>query len=78
MSLLLLCQGLAILVAVEKPAYGYVDPGSGLLMFQVGGSMVAGAIFCLRNKFRKLIGFSEKEEQNQAPEKSDTVTESQR
>ena len=78
MSLLLLCQGLAILVAVEKPAYGYVDPGSGLLMFQIGGSMIAGALFCLRSKFRKLIGSTAKEEQNQAPEKSDMGTEPQR
>lgn len=78
MLLLLVFQGAAIMIAVEKPAYGYVDPGSGLLMFQVGGSMIAGAIFCLRNKFRKLIGAGIKEEVSEPTEKTITVTEPQR
>ena len=44
-----------LLVAFTKPAYGYVDPGSGLLAIQVGGSMLAGALFILRSKIRKLF-----------------------
>lgn len=45
-----------LLTALAKPAYGYVDPGSGLLAVQVGGSMLAGALFILRSKIRKLLG----------------------
>jgi hypothetical protein len=63
LNFLLLCQALAIIVALDKEAYGYVDPGSGLLVFQVGGSMVAGAIFCLRNRIRKLLKLTSREEQ---------------
>lgn len=44
-----------LLMAFAKPAYGYVDPGSGLLAIQVGGSMLAGALFVLRTKIRKLL-----------------------
>jgi hypothetical protein len=44
-----------LLVALAKPAYGYVDPGSGLLAVQVGGSMLAGGLFILRSKIRKIF-----------------------
>jgi hypothetical protein len=46
---------MVLLVALTKPAYGYVDPGSGLLAIQVGGSMLAGGLFILRTKIRKLF-----------------------
>ncbi|HVT97662.1 MAG TPA: hypothetical protein VHE33_09155 [Acidobacteriaceae bacterium] len=61
-----------LLVALTKPAYGYVDPGSGLLAVQVGGSMLAGALFVLRSKLRRLFGLkspnatSETEQSTQA------------
>jgi len=51
-----LLQIVIFLAAVAKPAHAYVDPGSGLLAFQVGGSMLAGALFVLRSKIRKLFG----------------------
>ena len=41
--------------ALEQPARAYADPGSGLLLFQVGSSMVAGALFFLRARIRKLF-----------------------
>lgn len=53
---------LVLLVAFTKPAYGYVDPGSGLLAVQVGGSMLAGGLFILRTKIRKLLRLSPKTE----------------
>jgi hypothetical protein len=56
LCLLGLFQILFFLAAVVKPAHAYVDPGSGLLVFQVGGSMLAGALFVLRTKIRKLFG----------------------
>ena len=51
-----LCQIVVFLFAAEKPAHAYVDPGSGLLFFQVAGSMLAGALFVLRSRIRKLFG----------------------
>jgi hypothetical protein len=53
--LLGLLQIVVFLVAAAKPAHAYVDPGSGLLAFQVSGSMLAGALFVLRTKIRKLF-----------------------
>jgi hypothetical protein len=50
-----LVQVLVFLAAAVKPANAYVDPGSGLLFLQVGGSMLAGAMFVLRAKIRKLF-----------------------
>lgn len=54
---------LVLLAAFAKPAYGYVDPGSGLLAVQVGGSMLAGGLFILRSKIRKLFRLSSPEPQ---------------
>jgi len=51
-----LFQVIVFLAAAVKPAHAYVDPGSGLLFFQVGGSMLAGSLFVLRAKIRKLLG----------------------
>ncbi|HEY1499159.1 MAG TPA: hypothetical protein VGF88_06255 [Acidobacteriaceae bacterium] len=58
-----------LLAALAKPAYGYVDPGSGLLAVQVGGSMLAGALFILRSKLRRLFRLSSNNE-NPETEKS--------
>ena len=56
-----LFQVIVILIAVAKPANAYVDPGSGLLFLQVGGSMLAGALFVLRAKIRKLFRLGPKD-----------------
>jgi hypothetical protein len=48
------------LAAAAKPAHAYVDPGSGLLFFQMGGSMLAGALFVMRARIRKLFGLKPK------------------
>jgi hypothetical protein len=50
-----LFQVIVFLIAAAKPANAYVDPGSGLLFLQVGGSMLVGALFALRAKIRKLF-----------------------
>ena len=52
------------LAATVKPAHAYVDPGSGLLFFQVAGSMLAGALFVMRTKVRKLFGLKPPAETN--------------
>lgn len=55
LSFLTVLQIFVLLAAAIKPAHAYVDPGSGLLAFQIGGSMLAGAAFVLRAKLRRLF-----------------------
>jgi hypothetical protein len=53
--LLAIAQVVALAVAFQRPAYAYADPGSGLLFLQVAGSMLAGGLFIVRSKLRKLF-----------------------
>jgi hypothetical protein len=39
----------------ERPAYGYVDPGSSLLMFQSVSAFVTGALFHFRRRLKGLF-----------------------
>ncbi|AXC12682.1 hypothetical protein ACPOL_3395 [Acidisarcina polymorpha] len=48
-------QIVAILCATSQPAYAYVDPGSGLLAFQMIGTTFAGVIFVIRKRLRRLL-----------------------
>lgn len=64
-----LIQVIVFLIAAEKPANAYVDPGSGLLFLQVGGSMLAGALFVLRQKIRKLLRLGKPEDEKSLAEK---------
>jgi len=48
-------QMLAVLGAVEKPAYAYVDPGSGLLAFQLLSTTLAGFVFILRRRVHQFF-----------------------
>lgn len=52
---LLVIQVLAILCALAKPAYAYVDPGSGLLAFQMFSTTFAGVIFMVRKRLRTFL-----------------------
>jgi hypothetical protein len=45
----------ALLVAFERPAQAYVDPGSGFVFLQVAGSMCAGAVYYLRHRLKRLF-----------------------
>jgi hypothetical protein len=45
----------ALLVAFERPAQAYVDPGSGFVFLQIAGSMCAGAIYYLRHRVKRLF-----------------------
>jgi hypothetical protein len=49
-------QFAAVLCALSKPAYGYVDPGSGLLAFQMISTTFAGAIFIVRRRIVTILG----------------------
>lgn len=60
-------QVFVFLAAAVKPAHAYVDPGSGLLFFQMGGSMLAGFLFVMRAKIRKFFGLGRKPDANTVP-----------
>jgi hypothetical protein len=42
----------ALTVCFPRPAYAYVDPGSGLLLCQSAGSVFAGLMFYFRRQLR--------------------------
>jgi hypothetical protein len=48
-------QIIALLVAFERPAQAYVDPGSGFVFLQIAGSMLAGAVYYLRHRVRRIL-----------------------
>lgn len=64
-SLLLLAslEIVALSLSFEKPAHAYVDPGSGFVYLQVAGSMMAGALFYLRGRVKKLFVSARKSDQ---------------
>jgi len=45
-----------VLVATSRSAYGYVDPGSGLLALQTFASVMAACGFFLRRRLKSLFG----------------------
>lgn len=49
-----------LLIASERQAWGYVDPGSGLLAMQSIASVLAAAGFFLRRQIRALFHRGEK------------------
>jgi hypothetical protein len=51
---------LTVLIACEKPAYAYTDPGSALLIWQIAGSFLIGAAYYFRKFIIRLIGKGDK------------------
>jgi hypothetical protein len=45
----------ALLIAFERPARAYVDPGSGFVFLQVAGSMFAGAVYYMRHRLKRIL-----------------------
>lgn len=52
---------LALLLALTRPAYGYTDPGTGLLMWQVIGAALVGSLFYLK-RFLGWLGLGRKKD----------------
>ena len=48
-------QLFALFLAAERPALTYVDPGSGFVFLQVAGSMIAGSVYYLRHRIKKIL-----------------------
>lgn len=42
--------------SISKPAYAYVDPGTGLFLAQMVGSTFVGTMFLLRKRVRQFMG----------------------
>jgi len=42
-------------LSLERKAYGYVDPGSGLLILQGIGTVLTGVLFTLRSRIKALF-----------------------
>ena len=49
---------LAVSFCLEQRAYGYVDPGSSLLIFQSISAMITGALFYFRKRIKSLFSKS--------------------
>jgi hypothetical protein len=47
---------IALSFAFERQAHAYVDPGSGLLIFQGISAVFSGALFYFRRRLRSLFG----------------------
>ena len=48
-------QVAALLLASERQAQAYVDPGSGFVFLQVAGSMAAGTLYYLRHRLKRVL-----------------------
>ena len=48
-------QWIVLAAALQRPAYGYVDPGSGMLVVQFVGSVLSGGIFFLRKRLKQFF-----------------------
>ena len=45
----------ALSISLERQAYAYVDPGSGLLVFQGISAAVTGTLFYFRRRIKNLL-----------------------
>ena len=51
---------LTVLIACEKPAYAYTDPGSAALIWQIAVSALIGASYYFRRFITRLVGKGDK------------------
>jgi hypothetical protein len=65
LSLVLMIVGLALLL--ERPAYAYADPGSGLLAIQAAGSALIATGWYLRRKIYALFHRGNSKQPSQDP-----------
>lgn len=70
--LLLLGQTAGLILLTEQAAQAYVDPGAGLLVFQMLAASIVGGFYLLRRKLRALFG-RYKPSPQLPPQRSDCV-----
>jgi len=61
--------GFCLLVATDHKAYGYVDPGTGMLALQSVASMAAAAGYFMRRRIKALFTRKDAVVTNPAPER---------
>jgi len=49
-----------MLLATDRRAWGYVDPGSGLIALQTAASLAAASLFAVRRRIRNLFSSDKK------------------
>jgi hypothetical protein len=54
-AMLAIFSCLCLMVATERRAYAYVDPGSGVMALQAMASVMAAAAYFLRTKIKALF-----------------------
>lgn len=59
--------GFCLLVATDRKAYGYVDPGTGMLALQSVASMAAATGYFMRRKIKALFQRKDLLEEKKAP-----------
>lgn len=47
-------------LTLERPAYGYTDPGSAILVFQSLSAVITGSLFYFRKRLKKLISIAKR------------------
>jgi len=52
---------LLVSLFLARPAFGYTDPGSGLLLWQILAAAAIGALFQFRRAWRKLLFWRRKD-----------------
>jgi hypothetical protein len=52
---LTICLIFSLLSFFERPAYAYVDPGSGILAYQAISAFFAGTFFFCRRRIRNML-----------------------
>jgi hypothetical protein len=62
----------ALLIAFERQAKAYVDPGSGFVFLQVAGSMFAGAVYYMRHRLKRILNAMRKSSPISSPAGSPT------
>jgi hypothetical protein len=49
-----------LLLATDRRAWGYVDPGSGLIALQTAASIAAASLYAVRRRIRSLFSSEKK------------------
>ena len=73
----LLASGIALNCFLATPAHAYIDPGTGSMVVQVVGALVAGGIFYFRESLLRVKGLflrrSKPEGENAPPASGDDL-----
>ena len=66
-SLLTVVLCLSAALACEPRAHAYVDPGSGLLVFQIVGTLFTATVLWFRRRIRNLFRAGSRQEPSSTP-----------